>query len=45
MPVKTSAIEIYKPVQIKSELIMPRGISFCGFLHSSAIVEIASNPM
>jgi hypothetical protein len=32
-------------VQIIIAHIMPRGKSRCGFLHSSAVVEIASKPI
>ena len=41
-PVKTSATNIYTTVHANSVPIMPIGTSFCGFLVSSAAVEIAS---
>ena len=34
---------MYKIVQIIMAHIIPRGKSLCGFLHSSAVVEIAIN--
>ena len=45
IPVKTNEIKIYKTVQITNEYIIPLGKSRCGFLHSSAVVEMASKPI
>src|SRR5450631_50348 len=45
MPVTTSETATYKVVQIASEPRMPRGMSRCGFLVSSAAVATMSNPM
>src|SRR5271157_3641641 len=45
MPVNTSATEIYSTAQITSVMMMPKGKSRCGFLHSSAAVETESNPI
>src|SRR5437899_8035390 len=45
MPVSTSAVAIYRNVQMTSDQRMPRGMSFWGFFASCAAVDTASNPM
>src|SRR5687768_8114502 len=45
IPVSTSASNTYTMEQMIRELIMPLGRSRWGFLHSSAVVEIASKPI
>ena len=44
-PVKTRATQTYKIVQIISVPNIAIGKSLCGFSVSSAVVEIASNPI
>ena len=44
-PVSTKASETYKMVQTIREYIIARGKSLCGFLHSSAVVLMASKPI
>src|SRR2546425_10286300 len=44
-PVSTSPMATYNPVQIINEAMIPRGMSRCGSLASSAAVLTASNPM
>jgi hypothetical protein len=45
IPVNTCPKRIYKIVQIANEANIPIGMSFLGFLHSWAAVEIASKPI
>lgn len=45
IPVSTRLITTYNNVEINNDNNMARGRSFCGRLHSSAVVEMASNPI
>src|ERR1700676_316978 len=45
MPSSTKATPTYSRVQTISDMMMPKGKSFCGLRDSSAAVETESNPM